>query len=150
VLTGEEGKPRDRVLVDPDQPCGLADATALGQVLQDCEDLVVGQFGVEQRRALELGEAGLAGPAVEQPVSCLAEVVDDQEVVPAPLAVGVAVGVLAAEAAEVVRGHESSWTGPGQRIRSRTASLYIGRILFNSYRTPPTSDCREYHEQKRV
>ena len=26
---GEQGQPRDRILVDPDQPCGLADATTL-------------------------------------------------------------------------------------------------------------------------
>ena len=84
VLTGQQGQPRDRVLVDPDQAGRLADAAPLGQVLQDRQDLVVRQLGVEQRRPLELGEPGLAGLAVEQPVAGLAEVVADREVAPAP------------------------------------------------------------------
>src|SRR6185437_12078369 len=60
-----------------------------------------------------------------------------QEVVPAPSAVGVAVGVLAAEAVEVVRGHEAPWADPCRRVRSWTSSLPIGRIPFNTDRTPP-------------
>ena len=52
--------------------------------------------------------------AFSQPVAGLAEVVDDEEVVAAPPAVGVAVGVLAAEAVEVVRGHEASWADPSR------------------------------------
>jgi hypothetical protein len=34
-------------------------------MLQDRQDLIVGEFGVEQRRALELGEPGLASVAIE-------------------------------------------------------------------------------------
>jgi hypothetical protein len=45
VLTGEQRESRDGVLVDPDQPCGLADAAALGQVPQDRQDLLVRQLG---------------------------------------------------------------------------------------------------------
>ena len=112
VLSGQQRQPRDRVLVDVDQPCGLADAAAVGQVLQDRHDLVVRELGVEERGALELGEPGLADSAGEQPVAGLAEVVDDQEVIAAPPAVGVAVGVLAAEAFEVVRGRGASWADP--------------------------------------
>jgi hypothetical protein len=137
VLPGQKGQPCDRVLVDPDQPGGLADAAPLGQVLQDRQDLVVGELGIEERRPLELGEAGLAGAAIEQAVAGLAEVVDDKDVVPAPSAVGVAVGVLAAEAGDVVHGRGASWADPCRRVRSWTSSLLIGRIPFNADRTPP-------------
>jgi hypothetical protein len=103
VPPGHQRQPGDRVLVDPDQSGGLADPAALGQVLQDRQDLVMREPGVEKRRPLELGEAGLAVAAVEQAVAGLAEVVDDEDVAPAPSAVGVAFGVVAAEAREVVR-----------------------------------------------
>jgi hypothetical protein len=108
VPAGQQRQPRDGVLVDPDQPGGLADAAALGQVMQDSEDLVVGEPGSEERRPLELGEPGLANPVVEEAMTGLAEVVDDQDVVPTPSAVGIAVGVLAAEVREVVRGNGAS------------------------------------------
>jgi hypothetical protein len=123
MLAGQEGQPRHGVLVDPDQSGGLADAAALGEVLKDGQHLVARQLGVEERRALELGEAALAGPAVEQPVSGLSEVVDDEQVAVAPAAVEVAVGVLAAEAGEVVRGHGRSWTDPGEQLDSWMTSL---------------------------
>ena len=137
VLAGEQGQSCDRVLVDPDQPCGLADAAPLGQVLQDGQYFVVRELGVEQRGALELGKTGLASVAVEKTVVRLAEVVADREVADAALTVTRAVGVLAAEAAEVVRGHESSWSDPAWRVGSWTTSLPIGRIPCNHYRTPP-------------
>ena len=68
------------------------------------------QLGVEERRPLELGEAGLADSTGEQPVASLTEVVDDEDVVLAPPAIEVARGILAAKAAEVVCGHGASWT----------------------------------------
>jgi hypothetical protein len=77
-------------------------------VIQDRDDLVVGQFGVEQRRALEFGEAGLAGVAVEQAVLPLGEAVADREVAGTPLTVPGAVGILVAEVDEVVDRCESS------------------------------------------
>ncbi len=76
------------------------------------QGLVVGELGVEQWRPLEFGGPGLAGAAVEQVAPGLPEVVDAEDVVPAPSAVGVAVGVPAAEAVEVVRGPEASWADP--------------------------------------
>ena len=109
VLAGELRQAVDRVLVDPDEPGGLSDAAALGEVLEHGEDLVARQLGVEQRGALELGEAGLAGVAVEQPVAGLAESVADREVARATLAASRAVGVEAAETAEVVHGIVSGW-----------------------------------------
>ena len=112
VPPGQQGQSGDRVLVDPDQAGGLADTAPLGQVLQDRQDLVVGELGVEERRPLELREAGLADPAVEQPVPGLPEVIDDEDVVPVPPAIGIAVGVLAAETSEVVRTQGASWADP--------------------------------------
>jgi len=105
VLAGQFGQPHDGVLIDTDQPARLANATAIGQVLQDGQGLVPGEARIEQGGGLAFGEAGLAGPAVEQTVLLVAAVVGtDGEVVLAPLAVQGAVGVLAAEAAEVVHG----------------------------------------------
>jgi hypothetical protein len=80
VLAGQEGQPGDGVLGDALQSGGLADSTPLGEVPQDRQDLLVRELGVEQRGALELGEPGLAAPAVEQAVASLAEVIDDEEV----------------------------------------------------------------------
>jgi hypothetical protein len=74
------GQPCDRILVDPHQPGGLADAAAVGEVLEDGQDFVVRELGVEQRCALELGGPSLTGVAVEQAVVGLAEVVADREV----------------------------------------------------------------------
>ena len=54
VPAGQEGQPRDRVLIDAHEPRGLADATPLGQVFQDGQCLVVRQPGVEERRLLVL------------------------------------------------------------------------------------------------
>jgi len=100
--------------VDPHQPGGLADAAAVGEVLEDRQDLVVRQLGVEQRGALELREAGLAGAAGQPPVLGLIVGATDKEGASAAAAVVGAVGILAAEAVAVVRGHEASWAGPGR------------------------------------
>lgn len=112
VLTGQQGKPRDGVFVDPDQPSGLADAASFGEVLQDRQDFVMRQLGLEERGPPKFGEPGLADPTVEQPVARLTEVVDDEDVVLAPPAIEVARGILAAKACKVVRGHGASGTDP--------------------------------------
>ena len=44
----ERGEPGHRVLVEPDEAGGLADAAPLGQVPQDGQDLLVGEPGVEE------------------------------------------------------------------------------------------------------
>ena len=142
VLAGQQGQPGDGVLVDPDQPGGLADAAALGEVLQDRQDLVVRELGVEQRRPLELGEPGLAGVAVEQAVVGLAEVVADREVAGAAPAVVGAVGVLAAEAARSSVG--MSRPGPirvGESVPGRPAYPSV-ESHSTCYRTPPIKRAR--------
>jgi hypothetical protein len=105
VVAGPQGVADDGVLIDADEAAGLADAAALLEVGEDIEDLVVGEAGVEQGRAFPLGEALLAGAAGEQAALLVLAVAEgDAEVVAAAAAVGGALRVLAAEAAEVV-GH---------------------------------------------
>jgi hypothetical protein len=100
----------DRIAVDLDQASGLSDATALGEVLEHGAGFRFGEVGMEQRCALALGEAVLAGVAVEQPdVVLFAVAVADGEVSGVALAEQGAIGILAAEASEVVHG----WGTPG-------------------------------------
>jgi hypothetical protein len=113
VLTGQEGQPGDGVLADPHQSGGLSGPAAVVEVLQDAQDRVVGEFGVEEGRPLELGEPSLAGVAVQEAVVILAVVAADGEVAGAAAAVFRAVRVLAAMQREVVRGHGSSWIKQG-------------------------------------
>jgi hypothetical protein len=102
VAAGEQGVAGDRVLADAGQPTGLAYATAVGQVGEDGGGRLRRQAGVEQRGALALGEAGLAGAAAEQAAAVGAVAHGYGEVaVPALAAVGT-VGVEAAKAARVI------------------------------------------------
>jgi hypothetical protein len=103
MIAGGAGQPDDGIGMDADEAAGLSDAVALGEVPEDGRGLVVGQPAVEQRRALALGEAGLAGLAVEQAdVMILAVAVADGQVAGAAAAVERAFGVLAAEEREVI------------------------------------------------
>jgi hypothetical protein len=89
--------------VDADETSGLPDAAALVEVLEHGVGLVLGQMAVEQGCALAFGEAGLAGVAVEESdVSVLAVAAADGEIAGVALSVSGAVGVLAAEAREVI------------------------------------------------
>ncbi len=104
----------DRIAVDLDQASGLSDAAALGEVLKHGACFLFGQVGVEQRCALALGEAGFAGVAVEQPdVVLFAVAIANGEVSGIALAEQGAIGVLAAEASEVVHGLKTPG-GPGR------------------------------------
>jgi len=91
------------VLIDADQPPGLAHATALDEVVQDGLDFREGQAGVKQRGALAFGEANLAGTAGEHPALFGGPVAEaDAQVVSAAPAIIRTRGVLAAEATQVV------------------------------------------------
>jgi len=108
VVAGAQGQAGDGVLADADQAGGLADAAAVGEVGQDGQELVLRQVGPEQGRALALGEAGATGGAVQEAVGVIAAVAHaDGELASVTSAVVGAVGVEAAEAAEVVQGKES-------------------------------------------
>src|SRR5262245_19809877 len=104
MSTGEQGQSRDGILVDPHQSGGLTSTAAVGEVLEDRQHLVMWELGVEQRGPLELREAGLASAAVQQPVLGLAVVTADGQVAGTPSAGVGTVGILAAEAVEVIRG----------------------------------------------
>jgi hypothetical protein len=120
VRAGLEGQSGDGVLADADQPRGLSGAAAVGEVGEDGEDLVARQSGVEEGSALAFAEAVLAGRAVEESVLLLGAIAHtDGEVAVAAKAVVGAVGVEAAEAAEVVHGRLPV------RIRKRTIGLTI-------------------------
>jgi hypothetical protein len=113
MITGGAGQSDDGVAMDADEAFGLTDAVALGQVMEHRAGLVVGESAIEQRCALALGEAGLAGVAIEQTdVILLAVAVADREVAGPALAVKGAVGILATEAGEIVhRGRKSLHEG---------------------------------------
>jgi hypothetical protein len=92
--------------MDADEASGLADAIALGQVLQDRDGRRFGELTAVKRRALALGEAGPAGVAVEQAeLLMLAIAAADGEVASVALAIEGTARVLAAEASESV--HEA-------------------------------------------
>jgi hypothetical protein len=102
VLAGQQAVADDGVGTDPGEAAGLADAAALGDVLEDGHDLVLREAGVIQGGAFALGEAGLAGAAAEQatPVGAVAH--GHGQVAVAALAVVGTVLVEATELAEVV------------------------------------------------
>jgi hypothetical protein len=107
VLSGHPGQSGDGIAVDADQTCGRSDAPALEEVSQDVVGLLGWEVGVEQGRALAFGEAGLAGVAGEQAEMVLQAVAGgDREVCGVAWPVAGAVGVLAAEACEVVHGSD--------------------------------------------
>jgi hypothetical protein len=102
VVAGQGSQADDGVLVDADQAGGLADAAALGQVVQDGEGLVLGETAVEQGGAGPLGEAVLATAAGEDAAWLGAVAESDAQVVRLALAVGGTLGVGAAKAGQVV------------------------------------------------
>ena len=107
VLSDQLGQASDGIAMDADQPGGRSDTPALEEVGQDVVGLLGREVGVEQGRALAFGEAGLAGVAVEEAELILFAVAGaDREVSGVALAVAGAVGVLAAEACEVVHGSD--------------------------------------------
>jgi hypothetical protein len=109
MIAGGFGQSDDGVAMGADEATGLADAVALGEVVEDGAGLLLGHPAVEQRGALALGEAGLAGPAVEQSdVVILAVAAADGEIAGVAAAVQEAFGILAAEAREVVHGEAAS------------------------------------------
>src|SRR4051794_7424121 len=142
MLAGDPAVACDRVGGDPAEPPGLPHAAPLGDVLQHRLGLLRGEPGVEQRGALALGEAGLAGAAAEHPPRLpRAVAVGYGQVSDPSLAVVGAPGIQAAEAREVVHGFDQpmrSWvempscalpegytTGPGlcNTIESRRPTL---------------------------
>src|SRR5262249_21954753 len=108
MLAGLFRQADDRIGVDIDEAPGLSDAAAFGEVLEHGAGLLLGEVGLEQGRALALGEAVLAGPAVEEPDGLvLAVAATNGEVPGVALAVEGAIRSLATEAREIVHGVET-------------------------------------------
>jgi hypothetical protein len=143
MLPGQFRQADDRIGVDVDQAPGLPDATAFAEVVEDRAGLLLGEMAMEQGRALALGEAVLAGVAVEQSdVVVLAVAGADREVTGVAPSEEGAVGILAAEAREIVHGMEvprrpgRDETSDGERQASGIPTL-IHRSVFNRSQTPP-------------
>jgi hypothetical protein len=138
VLAGHLGQSDDRVFANADQSCGLTDATTVGEVPQDVEQLVVGQATVEQRRAFAFGETGLAATAVQQTLLLFAVVAADGQICLAPLAVQRARGVLAAETAELVHARWKLWSKNGENDRGwLQVTVVKSEASLKIDRTPP-------------
>jgi len=143
VVSGHPRQADDAVAVDVDQASGLSDAAALTEVLKDGAGLLLGEVGVEQRRALARGGAGFAGRAGEpSDVTVLAGAGADGEVSGVAWAGGGAIGILAAVAREVIHGTEA----PGRLGRvglrswqSDTSDMTtpVPRLVFNSSEPRP-------------
>jgi hypothetical protein len=105
MIAGLAGVAGHGVAVDAHQPLGLADAAALGDVLQDGDGLLASQMGMEQRGPLAFGEAIAARAAPEEADRViLAVMAADGEVFSAPESMIGALGIQAAEAREVIHG----------------------------------------------
>src|SRR5438128_10381487 len=140
MRAGFSCQPHDGVAMDAGESFGLPDPIAIDQMFEDGDHGLLGQARVEQRGALAFGEAGLADLAGEQAdLLVLAVALADHEVAGVALAVERAIGVLAAEASEVVHGWRTS--GPRvQRGNHRTqvsayvelgrSSITLGHDLF--------------------
>ena len=133
----------DRIGGDADEPGGGPHAVAIGQMSEDREGLVRGQLGAEQGCALAFGEPVAAGAAIQQPdVLVLAVAGADRQVAEATLAMIATVGVLAAEAGEVLVHGSTSLT---QRKRERhRKSIGTQRLTeFNALETRPKFESLE-------
>jgi hypothetical protein len=120
VLSGQASQPHDGVAMDTDEPFGLTDPVAFDQMFQDGDRLFRGQTPVEQRRTLAFREAGLARLTVEQSDPLVfAIAIADREVAGVALTVERAVGILAAEAREIIHGCGSSREVADRRIFGR-------------------------------
>jgi hypothetical protein len=105
MVAGLAGIAGHGVTVDSHEPLGLADPAALGDMLQDCRGLLLGQVGMEQWSSLAFGESVAAGPTTKEANrAILAIVFADGEVFSAPEAMVGAPEIQAAEPREVIHG----------------------------------------------
>jgi hypothetical protein len=99
VISGDSAQTADCAAIDLAKSSGLADATPLGDVVQDRLKRLRRKPGVEVRRPLPLGESILANAAPEHPPLLLGAVATGHgQISGSPLAILGAVGIEAAEA----------------------------------------------------
>jgi len=103
VLSGGTGAAHDGVAMDADEAAGGPDATAVLEMFEHREGCSLGEMAAIQRCALAFREAGAAGVARELSVWLgFTVVAADREVAGIAPTVELALGILAAEAGEVV------------------------------------------------
>src|SRR5512135_1995601 len=120
--TGQEHITGHRILVHADHAAGAQRPTALADVVQDVENLRVGQAGLLQDGPLALGEVGLANATIDQTDSlAFSTPAPEGEISLAPAALLGAVGILATELFDGIHGGssqgislelDSSWVKP--------------------------------------
>jgi hypothetical protein len=104
MTAGLQRQADDGVLVDADEPTGLADADPLLEMSQDRQRLVFGEAAVKQSAPLAFREALLAGAAGEQAALFAGAIAEgDAEVAVAASAVVATGGVRTAEVLEVIQ-----------------------------------------------
>jgi hypothetical protein len=103
VFTGPSAQAADRATVHFAEPSGLAHATSFGDMLQNSLDLLGGEMGAEEDRALAFGEADPASATPEHaPGLVRAVTAGDREISRASFAVVGAVRIEATELRKVV------------------------------------------------
>jgi len=83
--------------MDHRQPRTLANAQSFPEEFENLQDLRVRELRVEERGALELGEAGPAPVAVEESMMALAESAAHSEIASVTLPMARTLGILAAK-----------------------------------------------------
>jgi hypothetical protein len=102
---GEAGQSDHGVGLDADEAAGLSDAVALGQVLEDSDSGWLPEPAAVQRRALAFGNASATALAIQKSkLLVLAVAAADREIAGVAPAVERTVGIVAAEAGQVVQG----------------------------------------------
>jgi hypothetical protein len=138
VSTGHGGQPHHRVLVDPHQATGLADATIFLEVVQDGDGFVRGELAMEQGDPLALGEPLLTGAAGQHPPLTVRAITEaNPQVVQAAAAVIGTGGVLAAEDFQVVHG---SLVLPSDPKKGPRSCIYPIKQLQVRQRWPDTTE----------
>lgn len=106
MVTGQLAQSYHGIFIDPAESSGLSDAASFGKVLEDIDDLVMGESGVEQGRAGAFAESGFAGATGEHATGLLGSVSEgDAEVAGIALPMIGALGILTTEAAKVFHGN---------------------------------------------
>jgi hypothetical protein len=124
VLAGSETVADHGVFTDANEAAGLADAYPFSDVLQDFDHLVLGQSGVEQRRALAFGEPIFASAAIQQAALLGAVAHTHSQVAVTALTIVRAILVLTAEVAQVI--HDRWSSGAAKRTLGLSeASKYV-------------------------
>ena len=129
----------DGVLIDIHQAAGGPGPAALADVAQDIEGLRIGQAGPLKDGALALGEAGLAGAAVDHADAFgFAAVAAEGEITVAPEPCVGAAGILATEVLDGLH----AGTPRSQRTESKpfvliAPAFVIMTMPLSSSQTPP-------------